>query len=216
MTTANPLTIGTIGTGRMAGTLGRIWAANGHRVMFGSRDPAKARALAAETGHDAQGGSQTEAAVFGEVVLLATPWTGAQAAVQNLPLDGKVLIDVTNPYHPDQGLLVGHTTSAAELIAARAPGARVIKAFNAIHFTNLDHPDFDGQKPAVFYCGDDPHAKGIVRELIEATGCTPVNVGPLRRARYLEPLAALWIDLAFQERWGTDFAFMVLGRSTTP
>ena len=211
-TPATPLHIGTIGTGRMAGTLGRIWAASGHQVMFGSRDPEKARTLAAETGHGARGGSQAEAAAFGEVVLLATPWAGAQAAVQDLPLDGKILIDVTNPYHPDQGLVVGHTTSAAELIAARAPGARVVKAFNTIHFTRLDHPDFGGLKPSIFFCGDDAEAKDVVRRLIEATGGTPVDVGALRRARYLEPLGALWIDLAFQDRWGTDFTFMVLGR----
>ncbi len=206
-------TIGTVGSGHMAGPLGRLWAARGHRVLFGSRDPDKARALAAQVGFGAEGGSQADAVAFGQVVLLATPWADTEAIVRGLPpLAGKVVIDVTNPFHPERGLLVGPETAGAERIAALAPGAHVVKAFNHIHFTVLETPVIGGQVASAFYCGDDAGAKATVRTLIEAIGFAPVDVGPLHYALYLEAMAVLWISMAFLQGMGTDFTFTLLRR----
>lgn len=202
--------IGIIGSGRMGSGLGRLWASKGHRVLFGSRDLAKAQALAAAVGASAQGGSDINATEFGAVLLLSVPWSAAEEVVKQLPLSGKVLIDCTNPIGPLGRLAVGHTTSAAEEIARWAPEARVVKAFNGIHFASLEQPHFGNQIADVFYCGDDAAAKAAVRQLIVDIGFEPVDCGPLERARLLEPLALLWIRLAFSEDLGANFAFKIV------
>src|SRR5687767_5546111 len=89
--------IGIIGTGMMGGTLGRLWAQHGHSVMFGSRDPEKAQALADQFTGDTHAGSQEAAAQFGEVVVLAVPGSAAINVAKSLPLEGKIVIDLGNP-----------------------------------------------------------------------------------------------------------------------
>ena len=109
-------------------------------------------------------------------------------------------------------LALGHTTSLAEEIAAAVPAAKVVKAFNGIHFSLLEKPVFSGFKADVFYCGDDTEAKGLVAQLIIDTGFEPVDTGPLRNARLLEPLANLWMQLAYVNGRGTEIAFKLLPR----
>lgn len=187
--------IGILGTGRMAQALGRVWAQRGHALLFGSRDAGKAAQVAAQIGADARGGSYADAAAFGEVIVLTAPWPAAKATLRAAgSLAGKVLIDVINPLQ-DGDLALGHTTSAAEQIAAWAPGARVVKAFNTIYFQNLDARAHPGESSA-FFCGDDPAAKRLVAQLASDLGFDPVDAGPLVNARLLEPLALLWIRLA--------------------
>lgn len=158
--------IGTIGTGRMAENLGRLWAAKGHLLFFGSRDLQKARTLAERVGRNARGGTHAEAVAFGDVLLLCTPWTAAEETLKALgPLDGKILIDITNPVKPtDAGMQLAHdcATSFAEQIAAWVPGAKVVKAFNMTHYQNLDRPQFGAAKASSFFCGDDAQAKSWV------------------------------------------------------
>ncbi|HEV2688952.1 MAG TPA: hypothetical protein VGV35_10365, partial [Bryobacteraceae bacterium] len=96
--------------------------------------------------------------------------------------------------------------------ASWAPGARVVKAFNTIGSMNYGNARFGAQRADGFYCGDDPGAKALVRQLIEDIDMEPVDVGPLRNARLLEPLAMLWIDLAVNQRQGTNHAFKLLRR----
>ena len=205
--------IGIIGAGKMGGTLGKLWAAKGHVVMFGSRDPAKAKVQAAELS-GADGGSIDEAAAFGQVVLLGVPWRAAIETVTRLgpALKGKTLIDMTNPIGDGMTLALGHTTSLAEEIAATVPAAKVVKAFNGIHFSLLEKPVFSGFKADVFYCGDDAEAKALVAQLIIDTGFEPVEAGPLHNARLLEPLANLWMQLAYVNGRGTEMAFKLLPR----
>lgn len=204
--------IGVLGTGRMGSELARLWAAQGHDVMLGSREASKAQTLAAELGHGMRGGTQAEAAQFGDVLLLATPWHAAEGVVKSLPpLAGKILIDCTNPI-AEGGLAVGHTTSAAEQIAGWAPGARVVKAFNGVHFRHLARPLFGEQRMALFYCGDDPDAGAVAAGLAAEIGFEPVDSGPLANARLLEPLALLWIRLATSVGHGPDIAFALLRR----
>jgi len=205
--------IGIIGTGRMSSTLGKLWAEKGHQVFFGSRQPQKAQDLAVQVGHGAQGGSVAQAAGYGEVLLLAVPWKAAKETIQTMDnVDGKVLIEIINGVDMQKGPLIGHTTSIAEQIASWAPRARVVNAFNSINYANLLNPDFNGQSATLFYCGDDPAAKSTLAQLGAEIGLDPVDCGPLWMARQLEPLAYLWIYLAFNGGQGPQTAFKWLKR----
>ena len=205
--------IGIIGTGRMGSKLGELWGEY-HQVMFGSRHPQKAKGLAQSLkNNNLNGGSISDAVAFGDVVLLSTPWTAALETVQNAgSFAGKILIDCTNPFGADSGVAVGHTTSGAEEIAKVATGAKVVKAFNSIYWENLECPQFGPQNASSFYCGDDAEAKKVVAQLTTELGFDPVDSGPLVNARYLEPLAMLWIHLAFAGGQGKDIAFKLLRR----
>jgi NADPH-dependent F420 reductase len=207
--------IGIIGTGNMGSGLGKLWAAKGHTVLFGSRDPQKARNLANAIGHNAGSSTYIEAAQFGEVVLLAVPWRGVKESLQAAgALNGKILIDCTNPMSPDyMTLLIGHTISGAEQIANWTPGAKVVKAFNHVYAQIIhSNPQFGSQHATAFYCGDDAVAKETVAGLIEGIGFDPVDAGPLQNARYLEPLAGLCIQLAYVLGLGTDQAMKLIRR----
>ena len=206
--------IGIIGTGRMGTGLGQLWLETGHGVLFGSRDPAKARAMAESIGGKARGGSNADAAAFGEVVVLSVPGPTREPTLRALgaALDGKILLDITNVFGPDGGLLVGHTTSGAEQVQAWASRARVVKAFNTIYFQNLDERPFGDQNASLFVCGDDADARAAVLRLGADIGFDPVDCGPLENARLLEPLALLWIRLAFQQGLGSKVAFKLLRR----
>jgi len=208
--------IGIIGAGNVGGNLGKVWAGKGHEVMFGVRDPQspKVRALVGGLGEPARAGGVKEAAAFGEVVVLTTPWPATQEAIQAAgDLAGKILMDCTNPVKPDlTGLSLGQTTSAAEEIARWAPGARVVKAFNTIGAQQMLNPQFGSQAASMFICGDDAAAKSVVARLTEESGFEVVDAGPLSNARLLEPLAMLWIYLAVKQGLGTEIAFKLLRR----
>jgi predicted dinucleotide-binding enzyme len=192
--------IGIIGPGKMGFGLARLWAAEGNQIMLSySRTEDKLKALAEELGPDASWGSAEDAARFGDVVVLATPWWATQQAMvaTNGALEDKIIIDVTNPLKEDfSGLDVGTSDSGGEVVQ-RTSGGRVIKAFNAIFGRALAEGgrDYGHHKPALFYAGDDADAKEIVAGLIEQTGYRPVDAGPLRSARYLEPLVMLNVEL---------------------
>jgi len=208
--------IGILGAGNVGGALARVWAAKGHEIVFGVPDPRGervARALAALSGKG-RAATNVEAAAAAEVVVLSVPWPAARQAVETAgDLTGKVLVDCTNPLAPDlKGLVVGLTTSGAEEIAAWAPAAKVVKAFNTIGAVNFGNARFGDSLADGFYCGDDGAAKKLVRGLIEDAGFHPVDVGPLTNARLLEPLALLWIDLAVNQKQGANHAFKLLRR----
>jgi hypothetical protein len=207
------MNIGIIGTGKMGGTLGKLWIAKGHKIFFGSRNPQKAKALAQSINLDTDGGNIVEAAKFGEVILLAIPWRAAETIKAVGPLEGKILIDCTNPPASEfANRATGRTTSAAEEIAQWLPGTRVIKAFNSIFWQMLSNPQFGSQKVSLFYCGDDDAAKEVVARLAEEIGFEPIDSGSLANARYLESLAFLWMDLALGRGMGTDIAFKLIRR----
>jgi len=207
--------IAVLGAGNVGGVLGRLWAAKGHEVRFGVPDPGseKIKALLASTGGRAKAGSNREAAGASEVVVLSVPWPAAEQAIRDCgDLRSKVVIDCTNPLDSDlKGLVVGLTTSAAEQVAAWS-GAKVVKAFNTIGAGNYGNAEFAGARADGFYCGDDATAKTKVKPLIADVGLIPVDVGALRNARLLEPLAMLWIDLAINQKWGPNHAFKLLRR----
>jgi predicted dinucleotide-binding enzyme len=154
-----------------------------------------------------------EAAAFAEVVVLAIPWPATEAAIRSAgSLSGKIVIDCVNPLKPDlSGLAVGYTDSAAEQIARWAPGAKVFKAFNQTGADNMAQPGYGSQKSVMFVAGDDPEAKKTVLKLVSDVGFEAVDAGPLTNARLLEPLAMLWIYLAFHGL-GRNFALGLLKR----
>lgn len=209
------MTIGIIGSGNVGGALGTRWAQKGHQVVFGSRDPQgkDMQELIAASGSNARAATLKEAAAS-DVLLLAMPWPAVKDVVAGLGnLTNKVLIDATNPLLPDlSGLALGTSTSAGEQVAGWAAGAKVVKAFNTIGNSIMANASFKGDKPVLFYCGDDAEAKKTVHQLAEDIGFDPQDAGPITQARLLEPFALLWISLAFQQGWGREFAFKALRR----
>lgn len=208
------MNIGIIGAGNVGGTLGKAWAAVGHKIRFGVRNPAdeKVTALLKQCGPNASAGRVDEAGAFGQVVVLTTPWDGARSAVESAGnLAGKVFVDCTNPVplgaNLMEGLTLGHTTSAGEEVAKWAKGAKVVKAFNTTGAGNMANPRFGGNKSVMFVAGDDAEAKRTVSQLSNELGFETIDAGPLRQARLLEPLAMLWISLAYAQGLGPNFAF---------
>lgn len=206
--------IGIIGTGKLGTNLGLLWADKGHEILFGSRDPVRAKSLESTLEKDVKGGTYSEAANFADVIVLAVPWSAVQESLEEVgDLTGKILIDCTNAVAPKLGgLLMGHTTSAAEKIAEWAKGAQVVKAFNTLGAENLVDSQILEQTPSTFICGDDLKAKSVVKELGIDLGFDVVDAGPLKKARLIEPLAMLWIELAYNQGLGTCIAFKLLRR----
>ncbi|MGA9884525.1 MAG: NADPH-dependent F420 reductase [Candidatus Acidiferrales bacterium] len=209
-------TIAVLGAGNVGGALARLWAVAGHDVTLGLPDPQseKSRAAVSKLGGRVRAAKNKDAAAPARIVALCVPWPAAQNALRECgDLSGKIVIDCVNPLMPDlQGLAVGTTTSASEQIASWASGAKVVKAFNTIGAANFGNAQFGAQRADGFYCGDDADAKNSVRELIDAAGLDPVDVGPLRNARCLEAMAMLWIDLAVNQKQGPGHAFKLLRR----
>lgn len=209
------MSIGILGAGSVGGTLGTRWAQAGHQVVFGVRDPAaeKVRDLLQRAGPNATAASPREAAAQGEVLLLAVPWGAVEDALERAgEVSGKVLLDATNPLDEELGLTHGHSTSGGERVARLAKGARVVKIFNSTGFNNMADPDYGGQAATMFYCGDDADAKAVARRLADELGFEAVDAGGLAMARTLEPLALLWIRLAYAQGMGREIAFKMLRR----
>ena len=210
------MNIGIIGSGNMGCGLGSIWANKGHGVMFSySRDRQKLELLA-KSHTNASSGTPSEAVKYADIILLSVKWEVVEDAIRAAgPMDGKILIDCTNPLKPDlSDLALGHSTSAAEEIAGMAPGAKVVKAFNTV-FAEVYHSEnrlFGSRIPTMFFCGDDAEAKTAVIKLINDTGFLAVDSGPLTIARYLEPLAMLMIKLGYTQGMGTNIAMSLIWR----
>ena len=144
-----------------------------------------------------------------DVVVLATPYDSARDALAAAgPLDGKVVVDITNPLTPDYaGLTIGHDTSAAEEIAKAFPGAEVAKAFNTLFAQVIAAgPQFGDSTAPTFVAADSARAKATATTLAESIGFDVVDAGPLKNARYLEPLAGLNIHLGYGAGLGTGIA----------
>jgi predicted dinucleotide-binding enzyme len=179
--------IGIIGAGRIGGNAARLFAKAGHDVLVSfSRDPQKLEALAAEIGGRA--GTPQEAAQFGEVVMLAVSWTLIDDVLaQAGPLDGRIVIDTTNQFgHGGWEDLGGRT--AAQVNAARMPGARYTKAFNTLTsgFQAQAAGRTGADRVVMFLCGDDEEAKRVVAGLIDDAGFTPVDMGATADAAPME------------------------------
>ena len=198
-----------LGAGNMGSALVKQLTRAGHKVRVTARSQAKANA-AATAYPGAIASAPNEALADSSVVIVATGYADAVPALKSLgSLTGKVVIDVTNPLSADfMSLTIGHTSSAAEEIAKALPGAEVVKAFNTVFAQVLaDGPAFsNGQTAPVFIASDSDRAKQTAKSLIASIGFKPVDAGPLKNARYLEPLAGLNIYLGYGAGHGTEIA----------
>lgn len=203
------MTVAVIGTGKMGSGIAKLLASKGEKIIIGARDPAKASALAAEIGGDAQGGGIEAAVKLADVVVLAVWYQQLEETVRAAgDLAGKILVDISNPITEDfKGLRIGHTTSAAEELQALAPEAKVAKAFNTIFAELLPAEAREGRDPVqVFVAADDEAAKKAVSDVVAKGGFQPVDAGPLTNARFLEPVGEINIWFGFFLGWGTSAA----------
>jgi NADPH-dependent F420 reductase len=204
-----------IGSGKIGKSIG-VWAAQlGYEVIFSSREKKHAEEASALADKKSGSANIMDAVDKSDMVLLAVPYGAVQNILHDLgsKLNGKVIIDVTNPLTPDySGLSVGFTSSAAEEIQKLVPGAKVVKAFNTA-FAEVyatQNPVIRGYKISIFVAADDNDAKSMVSDLITRMGFDAIDAGPLKIARTLEPLAFLNINLGYNQGLGTSIGFTVL------
>ncbi len=209
--------IGIIGSGIVGRTLGTGFIAYGYEAMIGTNNPAKAEELK-EALPSAGVGTFAETASFGEILVLAVKGGAAEEALHLAGMDslsGKIVIDTTNPIAdapPVNGVLQYFTAmneSLMERLQHAAPDARFVKAFNCIGNAFMVNPDFAGQKPAMFICGNDVDAKDEVARICCEFGHAPEDMGSVEAARAIEPLAMLWcIPGLTKNSWSHAFALL--------
>ncbi len=185
--------IAIIGKGKVGTALAKGLSAK-HEVKFGHRDPKEPVA---------------EAANWGEIIVLAVPYSAIVETVKELSssADGKIVVDVTNAIGKDSDLAVGFSTSAAEELQKMLPKARVAKAFNTVFARNQSVGRIGTEQLAFFVACDDSDAKQNIMQLGRDIGFESIDVGPLKAARYLEPMGMLLISLAFDLGMGTCIGY---------
>ncbi len=211
-TPINADTIAVIGTGDVAGALGPEFAAQGHTIVYGSRDPSRddVRALVARTGNAASATTPAESVAGADIVVMAVPGTAVEAVTRSLgDLSGKIIIDPTNAIdRSDNGYLeLVYSTSTAEIIQGAAPGAHVVKAFNTLNWRTMVDPDSSGGPVSIPLVGDNVEAKARVAELVEGMGLEAIDLGPLRYARHVEGMLLVWIHNRYGGGDGPAFDF---------
>jgi predicted dinucleotide-binding enzyme len=205
--------VGILGAGLMGGKLGTIFARAGHAVIFSyARSSEKLKKLARNAGRNARAGIPAEATMESDVLLLAVHWSRVEDVLHQAgDVSGKVVVSCSLPMNArDTKLVVGHTSSGAEKLAKMIPKARVVSAFNTVPSEVL-FGVFEARRrvkrPSLVYCGDESSSKKVAAELIRDVGFDPVDVGPLRIARYTEPFALLVAQLAYEGKGGPELAY---------
>jgi|SRR5438874_1753207 predicted dinucleotide-binding enzyme len=207
--------IGILGSGLMGGKLGTIFARAGHQVVFSySRSERKLTRLAKEAGPNAAAGTPREAAADADALLIAVHWSRVSDVLKQAGnISGKVLISCSLPMNAtDTALAIAHTSSGAETLAKKTRRAKVVSAFGTVPSEVLF--DVFGSrrrrtKPSLLYCGDDKKAKAVAAQLIGDVGFEPVDAGPLRTARYLEPFTLAIAQLAYESSGGPEIAYRI-------
>ena len=201
-----------IGAGNMGRGIAIRLISGGHNVTIMDRHPEKAKSLAEQLTANAKNGAKIQGVALGgpindEIVILAIRYgvTGEVIEYLGAKLDGKTVIDITNPLNATyDGMAVAPGTSAAEEIAKKLPtNAKVFKAFNTTFATTLATGQVDNKPLDVFIAGDDADAKANITQLVNDGGLHAIDAGPLSRARQLEAIGFLGITL--QGTLGTSF-----------
>ncbi|MGH8632970.1 MAG: NADPH-dependent F420 reductase [Burkholderiales bacterium] len=185
------LKIGVVGSGRIGGTLGGIWVKAGHEVMFSSLDLEHDKALAASLGPNARAGTPREAAAFGDVVMIAVPYSALPAVGKDIGslIQGKVVIDPSNPILARDGEIAkwarekGAGLASAELL----PGARIVRAFNAIGYSRMAAANSQPGRVGMPMASDDANAVAVASRLVREIGYEPVLIGGLAMGKHLIP-----------------------------
>jgi predicted dinucleotide-binding enzyme len=199
--------IAILGSGNIGGTLGKKWAQAGHDVMFGVRDTnsAKVKALLQAAGRKASADTVANTIAFGDVVLVAIPWSAVEATVKANAeaIGGKMIIDASNNFG-------GPVVSNVETILAQAPAAKVYRAFNSLGWENFEDPQIGETQVDLFYCGADGETRQVIEGLIKDVGLRPVWVGDLDQVHLVDAIGSLWVTLAFRQGMGRRLAFKLL------
>lgn len=205
--------VGIIGSGLMGGKLGVLFARAGHEVVFSySQTPRKLERLAQEAGANARAGTPFEAAQQTDAILLAVHWSRLDDVLSQAGyLAGKSVVSCCTPLNLENTeLVIAHTFSGAEALAARIPEARVAAAFQAVPsevFFDVFENRHAAKRPSLVYCGDDAKSKAVAAQLIRDVGFDPLDAGPLRIARYIEPFAQLIAQLAYEGTEGPELSY---------
>ncbi|MEL7537024.1 MAG: NADPH-dependent F420 reductase [Pseudomonadota bacterium] len=201
------MNIAIVGAGNVGRGLGTVLAEK-HTVIFASRDIDAAESAAVAAGPRAIFDRVPEAIRQADVVVLAVPYASVGEVIKSAPLSSKVVVDVTNPLTDDySGLTVGFETSAAEEIQKQLVGTPVVKAFNTVFAQIYAHgTELGNRRVQVFCASDDDAARATVIKLAADAGFEPVDAGELKNARFIEPLAALNIQLGYAMGHGTQIA----------
>jgi 8-hydroxy-5-deazaflavin:NADPH oxidoreductase len=212
--------IGVIGSAVVGQTLATGLKKHGHEVRIASRTPAKLADFSKSSG--IQAGTGSDVASWAEVVVLAVSGAAALDALGEIGaanLQGRIVVDTTNPIAkepPEDGVVRFFTSpneSLMEQLQAAAPSARFVKAFNSVGAGLMVNPSFPGgERPTMFYCGNDQGAKTVVSGIIEQLGWEPADMGTAKAARAIEPLCQLWCIPGFRSNQWTNHAFHVLRR----
>ena len=185
------LKIGIIGSGHVGSALAGVWAKAGNEVMVSSRHLDNDKKLAASMGGNAQAGTPQQAAAFGLVLLLAVPYSAFPDLVKSLgsSLKGKVVINASNPFPQRDGEIANQAREkgAGLFDAQLLPGARVVRAFNAVGAARMASAHEDPGKIGMPIAGDDREALAIAARLVREAGFEPVVVGGLDMGKYLMP-----------------------------
>jgi predicted dinucleotide-binding enzyme len=207
------LRLGILGSGRMGARLGTIFARAGHEVVFSyARTRRKLERLAREAGRRARAGTPAEAVKDAHALLLAVHWSRVDDVLsQTGDLSGKIVLTCSLPMNDDDtALVLAHTTSGAEALAAKARRADVVSAFNTVPSEVL-FGVFAGRRratrPSLVYCGGTKGAKAVAARLIRDAGFEPWDAGALRMARFTEPMALLVAQLAYEGDGGPELAY---------
>lgn len=212
------MNISIIGTGNIGYGLAHTLARTNHKVtVAGIADgdgPALAEKLAAEKKVKVQGNTVAKAVKTADVVVLAVPYTAVAELAKSVDFQGKTVVDVTNPIEADfSGIIIGHTSSAAEEVQKLLPKAKVVKAFNTVFAQVYDQGlNFGDKKVPAFVASDDVDAKSSVISFANDAGFDAVDSGPLKNARYIEPLGYLNIQFGYMLGRGTQIAPAWLSR----
>ena len=168
-----------------------------HEIKFGHRDPAE---------------SVADAAKWGEVIVLAVPHENADDAIKEIKpfADGKVVIDVTNAIDSEGDLGISCTTSTAEETQKKLPKAHVVKAFNTVFADNQSKGRVGNERLTAFISGDGLKAKQTVAQLTRDIGFDPVDVGPLKAARFLDAMGIMIINLAYSYGMGVKIGYKLV------
>ena len=189
---APPLKLATIGAGREGGALGALFVKAGHSLMFSSRHPERLQDLVTGLGPLAQAGTVAEAVAFGDVVLLVVPYSAMPEIGRDHATtlaQKKLVIDVTNAVARRDGDIAQWVQEQGGIGLATAkllPGAKIVRAFNAIGYARLAQ---DAHRPGdpvgVPIAGDDAEAVALAGSLIREVGFEPVLVGGLDMGKYV-------------------------------
>lgn len=206
-----------IGAGNVGSALAGNLAKAGHQITFGARNPDSESVKVAMAKHNKLTAlTVAEATQPAEIVFLATPFTGAETALESAgDLTGKIVVDCTNPVGQGISHALKDGMSGGETIQRLIPGAKVVKAFSIYGFENFvdsAYPGYGDIKPAMLISGDDNDAKEVVANLCKELGWEAVDCGPISMSLHIEHMALLWIKMARMQGKGAGFVWARLRR----